>query len=345
MNFTKQWRRLSVSTRAGLIGFLLGAAGVGLVMYIVEGHQSEPNVHAVRESDFASSSAYAFTDPLITVSLGGVNPALEYAQLYQKITSYIAAQQSARLATASVSFRDINNSDGFNINPTTLYDPASLTKIPLAMAFYSLAEQDPSVLSQSVYYSGTPDLDADEQVESPVQLAPGTYTVETLIEHMIRYSDNNAEQLLADHLSAIGQLKVLSTLFADLGVKPSPTNPDYATAQSYSLFLRVLYNATYLDRDHSEQLLQLLSEGDFSKGIEAGVPNGVIVAQKFGDARIPNAQGQQIGAELQDCGIVYYPDHPYVLCIMTKGSSILGLESAIADISQIVYQTIEQRYP
>jgi beta-lactamase class A len=146
-------------------------------------------------------------------------------------------------------------------------------------------------------------------------------------------------------LAAIGQLSVLSTLYADLGVKPNPDNPDYATAQSYSLFLRVLYNATYLDRDHSEKLLQLLAQSDFSKGIEAGVPNGILIAQKFGDARIPDAQGVQVGAELQDCGIVYYPDHPYVLCVMTKGTDISVLESAISNISQIVYQDIEKRYP
>jgi beta-lactamase class A len=151
--------------------------------------------------------------------------------------------------------------------------------------------------------------------------------------------------LLADHLAAIGQLEVLSTLFADLGVKSSPNNPDYATTQSYSLFLRVLYNATYLDRDYSEMLLQLLSQSDFSKGIEAGVPDGIRIAQKFGDARIPNAQGQQIGVELQNCGIVYYPDHPYVLCVMTKGTTISVLESTISDISQIVDQAMEQRYP
>ena len=345
MNFLKKWRWLSISAHAGIVGFIAGAICAGFVVYLFDRHESDQNLRAVRQSDIASSSAYEFTDPLISVSLGGVNPAPEYTQLYKQVSSYIAGQQNVGLAAASVSFRDINNSDGFNVNPSTLYDPASLTKIPLAMAYYSLAEQQPSVLSQSVNYSGTPDLDANEQVESPVQLVPGNYTVEQLIEHLIRYSDNNAEQLLADQLAAIGQLPVLSTLFADLGVKSSPDNPDYATAQSYSLFLRVLYNATYLDRDYSEKLLQLLSQSDFSKGIEAGVPNGILIAQKFGDARIPNAQGQQVGAELQDCGIIYYPDHPYVLCVMTKGANISVLESTISNISQIVYQDIEQRYP
>jgi beta-lactamase class A len=108
--------------------------------------------------------------------------------------------------------------------------------------------------------------------------------------------------------------------------------------------LRVLFNATYLDRDYSEKLLQLLSESDFSSGIKSGIPQNITVSQKFGDARIPDAQGTVVGAELQNCGIVYYPDHPYQLCIMTKGSDIPDLERIIGQISQIIYTGVKQKY-
>ena len=250
------------------------------------------------------------------------------------------------LSSASVRFSDIEASEGFTINPDEQYDPASLTKVPLAMAYYQLAQNDSSILSQEITYTGESDLDADEQIESATQLTPGqTYTVEEMIEHMVRYSDNNAEQLLADHLSAIGQLGALQTLYGDLGIQINPNDPDYMTVQSYSLFLRVLFNATYLDRDYSEQLLQLLSQSDFTEGMRAGVPSDIPVAQKFGDARVPNSQGVQIGAELQDCGIVYYPDHPYILCIMTKGNSVTDLERVIAMVSQLAYQNLAGQYP
>jgi beta-lactamase class A len=340
-------RLVSIAMRYAIAGSLAGALIAGVLVHYLD-TQSAVALRVVRESDIASSSAYTLTDPLISVSEnppdGG--PAPEYAAAYSSVNAYIASEKGSGLISASVNFRDIDASDGFTIDPDTLYDPASLTKVPLAMAYYSLAEADPSVLDQLVAYKNAPDLDSDEQIESPVQLAAGrTYTVEDLIEHMIKYSDNNAEQLLADHLSSIGQLSVLSTLFQDFGITQSdPNNPDDTTVGSYSLFLRVLYNATYLDRDYSEQLLSILTQSDFTKGIEAGVPNGVLIAQKFGDARIPNAQGQQVGAELQNCGIVYYPAHPYILCVMTKGSTISLLENTIAGISQIVYQNIEKRY-
>ena len=342
MRMDPKSRRMLV--KGGILGFVIGALVASIVASFFFSSQASP-VKILRESDISSSSGYTFTDPLISVSVGGNNDP-EYAQLQEQVQSYITSQEQSGLSSASVRFSDIEAAEGFTINPDETYDPASLTKVPLAMAYYELAENDPSILSQSITYTGEQDLDTDDQIESATQLTPGdSYTVEEMIEHMIRYSDNNAEQLLADHLSAIGQLSALQSLYADLGIQINPNDPDYMTVQSYSLFLRVLFNATYLDRDYSEQLLQLLSQSDFTEGIRASVPSAIPVAQKFGDARIPNAQGQQIGAELQDCGIIYYPDHPYILCVMTKGNDVTDLERVIAGVSQTVYQNIAARYP
>ncbi len=342
MKMNRRERKV-LATVAG-IGFVAGGLLVGLGMYFFMPQQ--PQVKALRESDIASSTNYSFTDPLIGLTTNSMSNSPQYSQLQNQIQDYINAQEQSGLFSASVKFSDIEASLGFTINPSEQYDPASLTKVPLAMTYYALAEKDPSVLSQEITYSGAPDLDANEQIESPTQLVSGqSYTVEQMIEHMIRNSDNNAEQLLADHLAAIGKLDVLSALFDDLGVQNNPDNPDDMTVQSYSLFLRVLFNSTYLERDYSEKVLKLLSETDFSSGIDSGVPNSIVVSEKFGDARIPNSQGQQVGAELQNCGIVYYPSHPYLLCIMTKGDSIPNLERTIAQISRLVYENVEQRNP
>ena len=166
-----------------------------------------------------------------------------------------------------------------------------------------------------------------------------------MIDHMILYSDNNAEQLLADHLAATDHLDVLNNLFGDLGIKVNTANTDNMTVQTYSLFLRVLYNATYLDRNDSEKALKLLSESEFSDGIRAGIPSNIAIAEKFGDARMADAAGTMVGAELQNCGLVYYPEHTYLLCIMTKGDTIPDLETAISGVSKLIYRSVEARYP
>ena len=337
--------RLDSRVLYALCGSVAGAVIVGSISLIFFYHIQPTTLRPLRESDIPSSGGYMFTDPLIGVSANGNPTSSIYSSLEQRVQSFIDSQKMSGLFSASVKFSDILQSDGFTINEDETYDPASLTKVPLAIAYYNLAAQDQSILSDQVIYTGTPDLDANEQIRSAVQLYPGqSYTVEILIEHMIKYSDNNAEQLLADHLAARNKLDILTSLFANLGVKIDPTHPDDMTVQSYSLFLRTLFNATYLDRNYSEKLLQLLSESDFSQGIDAGVPNNVLVAEKFGDAKIPDAKGNVIGAELHNCGIVYYPKHPFLLCIMTKGSNLTTLEHVIAGISHLIYQGVQGQY-
>lgn len=57
-------------------------------------------------------------------------------------------------------------------------------------------------------------------------------------------------------------------------------------------------------------------------------------AQKFGE-RVNSLQE----IELHDCGIIYYPKNPYLLCVMTKGNNLDNLKSAIKNIYSIVYQS------
>lgn len=325
--------------------------GCGVLLSILFGFfflaQKASGSSELRESDIPSATTYKLTDPIIGVSASGQD-STDYADLQSSIDHYIAHQENNGLTSASVYFSDILKSERFVENPTTLYNPASLMKVPLMMSYYYIAQNNPSVLKQKLYYSGTPDLDANEQVESPVQLAPGQeYTVEQLIDRMIRYSDNNAMQLLYNNLSTINEYHVFTDLYSNLGVDfGSPAQAtDFLNVQSYSLFLRVLYNATYLDRDYSEKALNLMTQSDFTEGIETGVPNGITIAQKFDDGRIADANGTIIGHELHNCGIIYYPSHPYILCVMTKGDSLSELESVISGISRITFQYLESRYP
>jgi len=44
------------------------------------------------------------------------------------------------------------------------------------------------------------------------------------------------------------------------------------------------------------------------------------------------------GVQLHDCGIVYYPQRPYVICVMTKGRDLDVLKNVIKGISEIVYE-------
>jgi hypothetical protein len=163
---------------------------------------------------------------------------------------------------------------------------------------------------------------------------PGNvYSVSELITLMIRDSDNNATLLLNQLL---GSEKTQFT-YSDLGIKP-PTNQNYSvTVRTYASFFRILYNATYLNREYSDKALHLLTESAFTKGLRAGVPTSIPIAHKFGERTILEGQENQ----LHDCGIVYYPGRPYLLCVMTRGSDYENMADAIKTISSIIYKEIK----
>jgi beta-lactamase class A len=330
----------------GTIGFLAGVA-VCVGAYLSFLHPTaQAQIGPLRESDLTHQREYTYIDPLIGLKNTGTVDSPSYNELKQSVQSLLDQNtQAGKINVASVLFSDISQSAGFTLNADEEYNPASLLKVPTMMAYYQLAETNPNILSQRLTYNSSTDEDLQENIVSPIQLKKGeTYSVEELIEHMIKYSDNNAATMLVNNLNDIGHPDAFNSLFQQMGINQIDLNSDYITIRAYSLFFRVLYNSTYLSRDMSERAMDLLTQTDFSKGIEAGVPNNTEVAQKFGEFTLEDQHGNVVERELHNCGIVYYPDHPYLLCVMTKGGNFTDLEGVISEVSKTVYQYMEKNY-
>lgn len=194
---------------------------------------------------------------------------------------------------------------------------------------------------RKITYRETSDANEAEVFKPKYAIENGkTYTVSDLIKYMIVYSDNNAANSLAAHVDS----NSLSEVYFDLGIPVSPDlSEETMTPKIYSYIFRILYNATYLSKPMSQYALSLLSAVDFSNGIKAGIPADMPSARKFGERTVLNkniatADPNLISRELHDCGIVYYPQNPYILCIMAKGSDFAKLSKIISDISSIAYQ-------
>jgi len=201
------------------------------------------------------------------------------------------------------------------------------------MAYLKHAERNKEILAEKIK---TPALiNYEEQnFQSNIKLeSEKEYTTIDLIERMIKYSDNNAYDLLLNHFPD----DELMRIYNDLGVNISRANSDPAgnilTIRDYASFFRILYNATYLNPEMSEKALRILSGIDFKYGIKRGIPSDVITSHKFGE-RYYLETGEK---QLHDCGIVYKIQGPYLLCIMTRGKDFNNLSKIIGEISKITY--------
>lgn len=243
-----------------------------------------------------------------------------------------------------VYFRDLTNSAWTGVREEDKFVPASLLKVPMIISYYKLLETEPTLFNENITFNGS-NLNEVKNLGEPGNIQPGNaYTVKELLREMIVNSDNNALELLYEF-----RKDALPTIFKDLDT-PLPDNrtdialSDYLSPQEDSKFFLVLYNASYLDRKSSEEVLHILSETNFKDGIVAGTPPNTLVSHKFGE-RVVQENGVPTGQEFHDCGIIYYPGKPYFLCIMTKGNNLQEQQAVARDISSEVFKVVSNIKP
>ncbi len=310
--------------------FLLGALSWAFISPLVFEDSSE--IVLLREP----AGKYRYIKPLLGFNLGEKKEFDEYTNLESQLTREIDRfVKEKKIASASVYFREMENGHWTGVNEDDLYSPASLYKVALMIAVLKHAESNPSILDEKIVFEGSRLL---EKPDNPPMVIGQSYTMRDLLSRLIVLSDNDARDLLRSRLNP----KSVGDVFYDLGLtEPGPQDTgDSMSARAYSRFFRALYNATYLNRSYSEYALDLLSKTEFNSGLVNGLPEKartLVVAHKFGHRIFPEPVNG-ISRELHDCGIIYYPNKPYFLCIMTKGTTVENLYEVIQAVSRIVYE-------
>lgn len=240
-------------------------------------------------------------------------------------------------------FRKLNEGQWIGINEKDFFTPASMMKTPLLIAFLKRAEKQPELLDMKVVATKDFfDRALTQNIDVNAALEEGkTYTLREIAEHTIQRSDNVAALILFDHV----RKEDLDGLFEAIGVTQKEVNGDInVRIKDFGAFFRVLYNASYLNKEMSELALSMLSSSDFQGGIKAGTPPGIIVAHKYGERSLEQEiQGVEVVQEkqLHDCGIVYVPGKPYIICIMTKGGDFDKQQKFITDTAKYIYEEVE----
>ena len=326
---------------------VLFPAGLGFGLLISkEGSSLESLPEQVRED----SAGYSFINPLLFSIAEGTNVSSEYRPLKNIISNYTDTALSENHASdISVYFRSLNNAQWISINEDETFSPASMLKVVTLIAVMREAETNRELLETPVTLHGDDEDLVESQARYPVEnpIRSGrSYSIETLTQHLIIDSDNVANTAL---VNLLGEEKIHKT-YEDMRLPVPTINGRGYTAEEYSHLFRALYNATYLSRSVSEKVLNLLSKTKFDHGLVAGVPEETVISHKFGIKTVlsPNATRANPIVEyreLHDCGIVYYPDSPYFLCVMTRGSDFDNLEKVIQDISRLTWEYFDKYSP
>lgn len=284
---------------------------------------------------------YKFINPLLECDSNNISKDKNLDFIKNKLELFINEQikKNPDLSFASVYYRDLNNGPWIGINEKELFSPASLIKVPLLITYYKLAENDPSFLNNKI--TNTEIFNPkDQNIIPEVTLSQNQeYTVSELLDRMIIYSDNQAYDLLLNNIDNRELIKTYNNLGVDISLGFENPNGNILSVKQYASFFRILFNASYLNKNMSEKALRLLSQVKYNRALTAGVPSNMSVAHKFGERQYV-ATGEK---QLHDCGIIYLPNKPYLLCIMTRGKNISKEENFISQISSIVYQNLSSQ--
>lgn len=218
---------------------------------------------------------------------------------------------------------DFKTQTSFELNATDRFEAASLTKIPVLMTVFNEIKLGRMSLDQVLKIEPN-----DWQVYGTSVLqykGPNTtYSIKELVWYMANRSDNTAFQKF---VNLLGTKKVSANLY-EWGFKVSDIEKDVTTPKEMGRMFDLMYNAKLITGNLNSEMLNLLVKTNEEDRIPGGIPEGVKVIHKTGNA---------IGG-LQDSGVVELTKRPYSISILQDNvDDEEEAEKLSAEISKIVY--------
>ena len=284
--------------------------------------------------NIARLKGYRFIHPLLYAEPNC--EATDFIGYKNEIEQVIESNKAlGNLTTASVYIREFKQAEWLVINEGEKYSVGSLLKVPELIAYFKMEELNPGFLDKKITYNQRITTDKIINFESNHIVFGQTYSIRELLKYMIVYSDNEATLILNKLIDG----NIFKKVFSDVGLK----EPDFQSnsypmgVMDYSIFMKELYNSSYLSFKYSEACLDLLSQSKFSDGIVSGLPSNCDLVHKFGES------GTTDNPNFTEAAIVYCGKRPYILIVMTKGKDMTKLPKVVGEISKKVYEIMSKR--
>lgn len=249
---------------------------------------------------------------------------LNFAPLRQELRKFFSSQD----LNYSFYAEYLPTGTSIKINQDNQMVGASLLKVPVVMNLLRAVERGEASLSDTVTIQ---EGDVDKRSGTLWQKGVGArVTLEEVARYAIVDSDNTAVNMLIG--AASGKFDLFQEAIDELDINLSVENDTQSTlsAQGYSSLLKCLYLSCFTNYAHSQLLLQWMSESNSPLRLKFEIPPNIPVAHKFGTSG---------GRSESDCGIVYVPKRPYIICVMVDAPPEQA-NALISEVSGKVYEYI-----
>jgi beta-lactamase class A len=279
----------------------------------------------MQQTSFQSGQSLRLKYPLLSARALNPNYANNLTVNFLPLRQQIHQQVDPYADTFAIYFEYLPTGTTIGINEDHDFTAESLLKVPVVMAYFRKKERtgvtsDPTVkILPSELNAKFGDL-YKKGVGYEINLGDA-------VKLALQKSDNTASLVIADQISNDDFQFVYDGL--DIPEMVTGKTP-IITAQEYSSVLKALYFGSVLNNEDSQEILSLLTQTDFKDMLPSGVPAGIPVAHKIGLVN---------GEIYQDCGIVYVPQAPYSLCMVSKSNKKTA-EQRMHTLSKMVYDYV-----
>lgn len=237
-------------------------------------------------------------------------------------------------ATSAVEILDLSSGYHIGYNSAASMPAASTIKVPVMVEVFRQLERGRFDLTHRITLLGS---DKDFGSGDLCDASSGsTYDVNELLEKMIDISDNTATNML---IRLVGRRNINATM-ENLGLAHTKLSSDVRTG-SWSVrqtlrtspddmvrLLSLMAKRQLVDDWASNEMITILEEDQINTLLPAALPDDVAVAHKTGS----------FFDTLNDVGIVYADDAPYVIAVMTTHLPSLSIgRSFIRSLSRLTF--------
>ena len=256
---------------------------------------------------------------------------LSYTKLRDNINSTIQSEAKGKFGFY---MEDLTTGSWIGINERMKFVPVSLKKVPVVMGIMKKVESGELRMNQTFTLKKS---DIDPKFGDLWEKGIGyNITLNELVDLTLKNSDNTAHNVLIRTISDEETLQAVIASGMPIPITSSDWNSYSATKygaspKQYSNVFRGLYYSTYLKRPFSQYMLSEMINTSDNPRITAGSKVQTFESDPYFSSTY-----------YHDCGIVYLPKKPYIICMMSSGINETDAEKIMGKISKIVFDYMEK---
>jgi beta-lactamase class A len=296
-------------------------------------------------------------------------PAAKQQLLWQKLEAEVAQTDRELDGVVGVAITDLSSGQQLLHNADQVFPTASVIKLAVLAELYRQEQQGAAAPSEKnaaaavskkgdaagaaryarlgdLYTVRKEDLVPDSDILGGLTPGVSRITNRDLAQFVVAVSDNSAANVLIERVG----MENVNALLDSLGLKQTRLRrkmmdldaakqgrENVATPREMAALLEAIYSGKVFGKPLADDLFKVLASGRthykafFRAG--GGIPDDVVIAEKEGELEGVRA----------DCGVVFVPGRPFVLCVMTSylADERAG-EAAISRIAGAAYRTFDR---